>query len=160
MSPKLFFALLLVGVVVVEESSAIADLTTFLNLVTSLKYNQPCSWTNEEARQNLTRDMSGITNRFGSSSSLVAALERFSADVVTKRKHFCSAPELLICDKDSERCVCGDPGKEVSFDLNEYNLVFSSTANKLNNIFLLSLRSCCLPLDQAATMLLSVTRME
>jgi len=112
-SKQFLLSFLLVVGVVVDQSVALSNLATFLNLMTSLKYDQSCSWNNEEVRQNFTRDLSSNVNRF-SPSSLTRAMSRFSTDVVSNGKQFCSAPELLICSKDTEKCVCGDPGKEIA----------------------------------------------
>jgi len=111
---KIVLALALVGVVA-GQRSPVANLSSFLKLITALKYNDACSMTNELSRQNLTRDITRLsTNRFAS-GNLLAIVNQFSNDVVTNNKRFCAAPELLICNKETQRCGCGDPGRAVLF---------------------------------------------
>ncbi len=109
---QFYFVILTTISIVTTATAGMPNFTTFSQLMTSLKYGEPCSWENEEARQNLTRDLAANINarsRYGVASSM----QDFANDVVSNGKQFCSASELFVCDKETEKCGCGDPGMKV-----------------------------------------------
>jgi len=116
---KLFLPLLIVGVAAMLHSTVgqrnqvlTPDLQKFMQLITSLKYGDQCSWENEEGRQNFTKQMSRMPL---TSMSQILQMRRFQLNVLKENKTYCSASEQFICDQDTQRCVCGDPGKKVLF---------------------------------------------
>jgi len=81
-------------------------LRRYVQLAQALKYGDECSWEAEEYRQNFTRDKlmaSGVPN--------LGMIMEMANTMVDNDYRMCSAAELFICDKESQKCVCGDPGK-------------------------------------------------
>jgi hypothetical protein len=91
----------------VDETKAI--LQKILSQVQALKYGDECSWEVEEIRQNYTQQglLSGDTGTF----------RELIGKIVENGWQLCSATELFVCDKESQKCVCGDPGYESQFGM-------------------------------------------
>jgi len=83
------------------------NLRKYVELGQALKYGDNCSWEAEEYRQNFT------INRLlsGGIPSMQTVMEMANT-IVDRDYRLCSAAELFICDKESLKCVCGDPGFE------------------------------------------------
>jgi len=89
------------------------NLVAFMRLVSSLKYNDDCSWANEELRLNHTKSMDTYSSR----TSVYGRLRTLALirEVVQKGKKFCSAGELFMCSKNTSKCVCGEIGRLAFF---------------------------------------------
>jgi len=89
------------------------NLRRYVTLAQALKYGDDCGWDAEEYRQNFTRDRimaSGIPN--------MGMIMEMANTMVERDYKLCSAAELFICDKESQKCVCGDPGFEALMGVN------------------------------------------
>jgi len=88
-------------------------LRSFIRLAQALKYGDSCTWEAEEYRQNFTRNKllsPGIPN--------LNSVMTMANTMVARDYKLCSAAELFICDKESQKCVCGDPGFESLLGVN------------------------------------------
>jgi len=105
---KLFLPVFLSILAVSHSSSLFGQAKTFLELVTKLKYKDSCSYADEVVRTNWTGRVAEMTPSAFGYTQLVTG---FMNDVISKNKNLCAATELVICDKETEKCKCGDPGK-------------------------------------------------
>jgi len=88
-------------------------LRKYVELAQALKYGDDCGWEAEEYRQNFTRDRimaSGVPN--------MGMVMEMANTMIDRDYRLCSAAELFICDKNSLKCVCGDPGFEALMGVN------------------------------------------
>jgi len=89
------------------------NLRKYVELGQALKYGDNCSWEAEEYRQNFT------TNRLlGGGLPTMQTVMELANTIVERDYKLCSAAELFICDKVSQKCVCGDPGYESLLGVN------------------------------------------
>jgi len=70
-----------------------------------LKYGDPCSWEAEELRLNFSSNL--LKEGLLDSTKLV---ETFAAQIVELGEPLCQALELNVCNKNTKRCDCGEPG--------------------------------------------------
>lgn len=85
------------------------DLDRYLQLVTSLKFGDSCSWTDEEFRRNYSK----ILREDDINDSRAFKALEFMDKIVSNNIKLCSTFDLLVCDKVTEKCVCGDPSVSV-----------------------------------------------
>jgi len=78
---------------------------TSLEDMPDLKYGDPCSWEAEELRLNFT---SKILKRGTAESTTL--VEAFTNQMVELQEPLCDALELNVCNKETRRCDCGEPG--------------------------------------------------
>jgi len=92
-----------------SESKSIGDVevpsnvTSFLELSQALKYGDDCSWEAEQSRQNYVKQLL---------SGNLQVFKTMTAEFLEKGYKLCSAAQLFVCDKETEKCACGDPGYE------------------------------------------------
>jgi len=89
------------------------NLRRYIQLAQALKYGDNCTWEAEEYRQNFTKNKllaSGVPN--------LNSVMDMANTMVARDYKLCSAAELFICDKESQKCVCGDPGYESILGVN------------------------------------------
>jgi len=112
-----------------------STLRRYIQLAQALKYGNDCTWEAEEYRQNFTKNKllaSGIPN-------LNSVIEM--ANTMVERDYkLCSAAELFICDQESLKCVCGDPGFEALLGVNRslYTLEASNKCRWNTNTYCVS----------------------
>jgi len=89
------------------------NLRKYIELGQALKYGDNCSWEAEEYRQNFT-----TTRLLGGGIPTMQTVMELADTIVERDYKLCSAAELFICDKTSQKCVCGDPGYESLLGVN------------------------------------------
>jgi len=78
---------------------------TSLEDMPDLKYGDPCSWDAEELRLNFSSNL--LKRGIAESSTLV---DTFTNQIIKLGEPLCNALELNVCNKDTGRCDCGEPG--------------------------------------------------
>lgn len=77
----------------------------------SLKLGDSCSWSDEVFRQAGTRAMERYPE---DSKPYDQVLDRIVSSTVENDRTYCLASELLVCDQNTARCVCGAATAQVS----------------------------------------------
>jgi len=89
------------------------NLRRYVQLAQALKHGDNCSWEAEEYRQNFTR-----TRLMSGGLPSMQTVMEMANHMVENDYKLCSAAELFICDKNTNKCVCGDPGYESLLGVN------------------------------------------
>jgi len=79
------------------------NMVRYIQAAQALKLDDKCSWEAEEVRQNYSRQFL---------SGQMHLIFQMANEFVEKDWKLCSALELYVCDKESQKCVCGDGGYE------------------------------------------------
>jgi hypothetical protein len=102
---RLWSAFLLVAAAIASASPR-GRRKTFLELTTALTHGDPCSWEGERLRQEFTIAM---LNRSLPIAPRIEKLASFTKLISQGQIPLCSALSLNVCDKVTNRCVCGQP---------------------------------------------------
>jgi hypothetical protein len=78
----------------------------YSSLITKLKYNESCSYDIEQSRESAAKILIK-----GEDQAKIYAAFGFREEVLKKGEPLCNNLKMLVCSKDTQRCVCGDPGK-------------------------------------------------
>jgi len=106
MAPQLSSSLaLFCAVLIFQAGAAPSKKFTSLEDMPDLKYGDPCSWEAEELRLNFT----GNLLKRGIEES-TTSIETFTKQIVRLGEPLCNALELTVCNKDTGKCDCGEPG--------------------------------------------------
>ncbi|OXA40331.1 Enolase [Folsomia candida] len=90
-----------------EVSFARLPTTYYLQfiLANSLEMGETCSWSDESVRQSGLRQMRKFPRK---SMPYWQAFDALVSSTVQKGRTYCNATEMLVCDKEMEKCVCGE----------------------------------------------------
>ncbi|OXA39457.1 uncharacterized protein LOC110861187 [Folsomia candida] len=75
-------------------------------LANSLQLGESCSWSDETFRQTSSRKMQKSPKESPQRNEI---FDSFVSNTVQKGRNYCRALEMHVCDKDTARCVCGEP---------------------------------------------------
>lgn len=95
-----------------EVSFARLPTTYYLQfiLANSLEMGETCSWSDESVRQSGLRQMRKFPRK---SMPYWQAFDALVSSTVQKGRTYCNATEMLVCDKEMEKCVCGEHASQV-----------------------------------------------
>lgn len=82
-------------------------------LANSLQLGESCSWNDEAFRQAGMRQMRKFPKDSKESDQV---FDSIVSNTVEKRRTFCVLKEMLVCDKNTATCVCGEVDVQVSWD--------------------------------------------
>jgi len=93
------------AVLIFQAQAAPQKKFTSLEEMPDLKYGDPCSWEAEELRLNFSSSL--LKGGIAESTKLA---ETFTKQIVELGEPLCDALELNVCNKETRRCDCGEPG--------------------------------------------------
>lgn len=80
-------------------------------LANSLKYNDPCTWENEQFRQEGSKELKKYPK---DSTQQDQVFYKIVTSSVNGGRTFCNAADMLMCSKSAGKCVCGEPSAQVN----------------------------------------------
>lgn len=83
-------------------------------LANSLELGDSCSWSDEAFRQLGARVMKRYPK---DSKPYDQAFDNIVSSTVENGRTYCLAKEMLVCDRDSQKCVCGESAVQASLGL-------------------------------------------
>jgi len=92
-----------------QAQAAPKDTFTSFDQMINLKYGDECSWEAEELRLNFSMTYMELKGMHKKLEAMLAFID-FQDKIMKMGQPICDASQLYVCNKDTRKCDCGEPG--------------------------------------------------